>query len=183
MVDQVFHQRLILFFCLLGQHAGRLIDQDYMLILINNMKLCLFYLLNLYFREFLYGFICQKQLDFVALGKLFGTITFLTVQHNVFFAHHLVKKSLPGQIQIFRQQLIQALSGFIFIYHYGSHGKGPPLYLLTWTDFSSALLHKPPHRHPRIRKLVLSCRVCGRMHGDPGSVSHWDPACLLETAR
>ena len=79
-VDEILYQRFVAVLCLLGEHTRRLIDKDYVLILVHNVKGRLFYLLNFYLRKLFDGLLRQKQTDLVSLGKLFRTVALFSVE-------------------------------------------------------------------------------------------------------
>ena len=93
-----------------------------MFVLIDDIELFLLNLLNLHFRKLLDRLLCQKQLDLIALGQMFGTVAFFSVQGNIFFPHHFINEAFSRQIQIFCQQLVQALPRLIFRYCQHPHG-------------------------------------------------------------
>ena len=92
--------------CLLGEHTGRLVDDQDILILVNNIKtghptasvrrfppliwdVCL-YTGDGYPGKFSNGILCQKQPDLISLFEPLSSLASLSVQRNIFFTHHFI---------------------------------------------------------------------------------------------
>ena len=69
-----------------------------MVILIDDMQIHLFDLLERMRGKLLNGLLGEEQLDLVSLDELLRAIAFFPIQRDVLLAHHLIEKSLTGQI-------------------------------------------------------------------------------------
>ena len=69
-----------------------------MVILIDDMQIHLFDLLERMRGKLLNGLLGEEQLDLFSLEELLLAIAFFPIQRDVLLAHHLLEKSLTGQI-------------------------------------------------------------------------------------